>query len=58
MACKICGRNSCVEWFHSIEERQKYDDLPDDVGTLRRELVAARDEIEELKAALAATEEE
>ena len=25
MACKICGRNSCTECFHSIEEQQEFE---------------------------------
>ena len=26
MACKICGRNSCTESFHSIEEQEKFEE--------------------------------
>ncbi|KKM67248.1 hypothetical protein LCGC14_1472960 [marine sediment metagenome] len=25
MACKICGRNSCTECFHSIEEQEEFE---------------------------------
>ena len=24
MACDICGRGSCADWFHSIEEQERY----------------------------------
>jgi hypothetical protein len=58
MACAICGRHNCSTSFHSIEEQRKYDCLPDDASGLRRELVAARDEIADLKAELAKREEE
>ncbi len=26
MTCKICGRNSCTESFHSLEAQQEYED--------------------------------
>lgn len=32
MACRICGRNSCTEYFHSLEEQEKY--YEDDDGNL------------------------
>lgn len=25
MACKICGRESCIESFHSIEEQEEFE---------------------------------
>ena len=25
MSCKICGRNSCTESFHSLEEQEKHE---------------------------------
>ena len=27
MACRICGRGSCIESFHCIEEQERYDVL-------------------------------
>lgn len=24
MSCDICGRNSCISSFHSLEEQEKY----------------------------------
>jgi hypothetical protein len=26
MSCRICGRNSCTESFHSLEEQEKYEE--------------------------------
>jgi len=26
MACRICGRGSCTESFHSIEEQEQYEE--------------------------------
>ena len=26
MACRICGRSSCTESFHSLEEQDKYEE--------------------------------
>lgn len=27
MTCRICGRISCTECFHSIEEQNKYEEV-------------------------------
>lgn len=24
MSCDICGRGSCANWFHSIDEQERY----------------------------------
>jgi len=32
MACRICGRSSCTESFHSIEEQERYEE--DESGNL------------------------
>jgi len=32
MACRICGRYSCTESFHSIEEQEQYEE--DENGNL------------------------
>lgn len=24
MSCHICGKNSCADWMHSIEEQERY----------------------------------
>lgn len=29
MSCRICGRNSCTESFHSLEEQDKYEEVDD-----------------------------
>ena len=26
MSCRICGRNSCTESFHSLEEQDQYEE--------------------------------
>lgn len=31
MSCKICGRNSCTESFHSIEEQQSFEEITNNV---------------------------
>lgn len=31
MGCEICGRNSCVKSFHSLEEQSNYDEVADKV---------------------------
>jgi hypothetical protein len=38
MACKICGRSSCTESFHNIEEQELYDIIVDDFRDEFREL--------------------
>ena len=47
MSCKICGRSSCTESFHSLDEQALFEQreaMPDDVALLRRMVqVAAAD---------------
>ena len=31
MACRICGRQSCTECFHSIEEQEEYEQHKQDL---------------------------
>lgn len=31
MPCEICGRNSCIKSFHSIEEQEIFDNIKDKV---------------------------
>lgn len=31
MSCEICGRNSCISSFHSIEEQQNFDNVADKI---------------------------
>jgi len=31
MSCEICGRNSCVKSFHSLEEQSDFDNIADDI---------------------------
>ena len=51
MSCPICGRGSCTESFHSIEEQERFDAVAGmDEYQLRREVVDLRLEIKDLKA--------
>lgn len=25
MSCDICGRSSCANWFHSLEEQERFE---------------------------------
>ena len=52
MSCKICGRSSCTQSFHSLDEQALLDQresMPDDVHLLRRMVQEAAAEIIELK---------
>lgn len=31
MSCEICGRNSCMKSFHSIDEQNSFDEIADGV---------------------------
>ena len=62
MSCRICGRSSCTESFHSLEEQELFaqrKSMPDDVDLLRRmvqegarEIVELKSEVERLQAEL------
>ena len=50
MSCDICGRGSCCEAFHSIEEQKKYEaviELFDKARDLRDKIRAEEEEEEE-----------
>lgn len=42
MSCQICGRNSCVPSFHSIDEQQSFDDIADPIKKRAREYISHR----------------
>lgn len=46
MACKICGRNNCIESFHSIEEQEKHEEL---FGAYETKIENLKTEIEKLR---------
>jgi predicted nucleic acid-binding Zn-ribbon protein len=62
MACRICGRSSCIESFHSIDEQERFDareriadelaELRERAETAERERNEARERVAELEAAL------
>jgi hypothetical protein len=53
MGCKICGRNSCTESFHRIEEQEEHDKAGADMAVdLLAQNSALRTEKEKLKFAL------
>jgi hypothetical protein len=27
MGCRICGRNACIESFHSLAEQERYEEI-------------------------------
>ena len=33
MSCKICGRGSCTECFHSLEDQEEFDRLSEIYGS-------------------------
>ena len=50
MSCDICGRGSCSELFHSLEEQKKYEaviELFDKARDLRDKIRAEEEEKEE-----------
>jgi uncharacterized coiled-coil protein SlyX len=64
MSCRICGRNSCCESFHSIEEQEsfyKYEDKTteelkdmciendDEIAQLKEDIKQLKIEIEKLE---------
>lgn len=52
MSCKICGRSSCTQSFHSIDEQELFEQreaMSDDVQLLRRMVQEAAGEILSLK---------
>ncbi len=56
MSCRICGRSSCTESFHTLEQQELFEQrqaMPDDVDLLRRMVQEAAAEILSLKAELA-----
>lgn len=53
MGCRICGRGSCASWMHSISEQEAWESLEGmDEDALKREVLALRREVAELKAEL------
>jgi predicted RNase H-like nuclease (RuvC/YqgF family) len=62
--CKICGRTSCTESFHRIEEQEEWQSVEDmcerelrsEVIDLRRELKDKNKEIDCLKSELESKE--
>lgn len=52
MGCEICGRNSCIRSFHSLEVQERFDarqKMSDDVEVLRQEIQELQDRISELE---------
>ncbi|KKK71102.1 hypothetical protein LCGC14_2917330 [marine sediment metagenome] len=53
MSCKICGRNSCTESFHSLEEQEKHENpeayYEDIISKLETDKEALESENEKLK---------
>lgn len=50
MSCDICGRGSCVPWFHSGDEQRRYADVIeafDKARELREQVRKEMDEEEE-----------
>lgn len=50
MSCDICGRGSCSNWMHTIEEQEKYEDviaLFDKARELREKIRKEEEEEEE-----------
>ena len=53
MSCKICGRSSCTQSFHSLDEQALFEQreaMPDDVPLLRRMVQEAACELLQIKA--------
>lgn len=53
MSCKICGRSSCTQSFHSLEEQERFEAreaMTDNVDHLRVEVQNANEEIATLQA--------
>jgi hypothetical protein len=56
MSCRICGRSSCTESFHSLRDQEAWEErqgMSEDVDDLRREIQDLKAEIEDLKAEIA-----
>ena len=45
MSCDICGRGSCCEFFHSLEEQQRYEKVIDAFEKARELRKQVRDEM-------------
>lgn len=60
MDCEICGRNSCIKSFHSLDEQERYDKrqaMSDNVENLRHEIQDLQDENATLKKEIQSLEE-
>ena len=57
MSCKICGRNSCTESFHSLEEQEKHENpeayYEDIISKLETDKEALGSEVERMRGLLA-----
>lgn len=52
MSCEICGRNSCIESFHSFEEQELFEarkEMSSDVDELRRTIQDQARQIKDLE---------
>lgn len=58
MSCVICGRNSCSESFHSLEEQERYEKVIDAFERARELRAQVRAEIEAEEQAEEQAEEE
>jgi len=38
MTCRICGRDTCTECFHSIEEQEEFEDLQEEARLMTEPL--------------------
>lgn len=47
MSCDICGRSSCTESFHSIEEQKRYEKVCEAFERARQMRQQVRDQIDE-----------
>ena len=54
--CDICGRGSCCESFHSLEEQQRYEKVIEAFDRARELRQQVRDEIDEEAREMAAAE--
>lgn len=47
MSCDICGRGSCTESFHSMEEQERYEKVIEAFNKARALRDKVREELEE-----------